>query len=206
MLVRPLLVADIEPAAAILVAAFFDYPVWRWIVPDEAERRALLPDYMRVQVRYGLLEGHAYGAIDDSGGLRGVAIWETPHGPEGPRDFDPDGTLSGYDALRPRLTDAMMRKFEAMVALQRPARAAAMGGPSYWYLPWLGVDPTAQRSGAGRALLDDMFARLDASGAACVLETENEVNVAYYEQRGFRLAHHGTLPMDGPDFWTFARP
>jgi ribosomal protein S18 acetylase RimI-like enzyme len=202
MHVRPLTESDIADAARILAIAHLGSPVWRWAVPDETERRALLPDYMRVRVRFALLEGHAYGAGDP---LCGVAIWEPPHPPDGPRDLDPDGTRTGYADVRPRLTDDMMARFDAMGADQRPVRDLAMGGPSYWYLSLLGVDPAAQRSGAGGALLADMFVRLDAAAEPCILDTSNEANIAYYEQRGFRLIHHGQVPLGGPEFWTFRR-
>ena len=57
----------------------------------------------------------------------------------------------------------------------------------------------------GRALLADMFARADASGVPCLLETEKEANVPYYEQHGFRVVASGVLPLDGPGFWTMRR-
>jgi len=200
MHVRPLTESDIDPAARVLADAHRDSPVWRWVVPDAAERRALLPDFMRVRVRFALLEGQAFGAGDP---VCGVTIWAPPHPPEGPRDLDPDGTRTGYADLRPRITDEMMARFEAMDAVQRPVRNLAMGGASHWYLSLLGVDPLAQRSGAGRALLADMCARLDVAGEPCITDTSNEANIAYYEQRGFRLVHHGQLPLGGPEFWTF---
>jgi ribosomal protein S18 acetylase RimI-like enzyme len=202
MQVRPLTESDIGPAARILADAHLGSPVWRWVVPDEAERRALLPDFMRVRVRFALLERQVFGAGDP---LSGVAIWEPPHPPERRHDLDPDGTRTGYADLRPRLTDEMMARFAAMDGVQRPARALAMGGPSYWYLSLLGVDPAAQRSGAGRALIADMCARLDAAAKPCVTDTSNAANIAYYEQRAFRVVHHGRVPLGGPEFWTFRR-
>jgi ribosomal protein S18 acetylase RimI-like enzyme len=200
--VRPLSEPDIESAARILTVAHLGSPVWRWVVPDEGERGALLPDFMRVRVRFALLEGHGYGAGDP---LCGVAIWEPPRPPDGRRDLDPDGTRTGYANVRRRFTDDMVARFDAMDAVQRPVRDLAMGGSSCWYLSLIGVDPAAQRSGAGRALLADMFLRLDAAAEPCILDTSNEANIAYYKGHGFRLVHHGQLPLGGPEFWTFRR-
>jgi hypothetical protein len=39
----------------------------------------------------------------------------------------------------------------------------------------------------------------------CMLETEKEANVPYYERHGFVVAESGTLPLDGPHFWTMWR-
>jgi len=67
--------AHIDDAARILTRAFFDYPMWTWILPDEAHRREALPAVMRASVRWGLLMGETFG-LDDP--LHAVAIWASP--------------------------------------------------------------------------------------------------------------------------------
>jgi len=112
-------------------------------------------------------------------------------------DLDPDGALTGWDDVVAPLGEEAMAKFETFVAAQRPFRDTLIpeGG---WYLPWLGVEPAAQRTGTGTALLCDMFARLDSEGIATYLETEKAANVPYYLRHGFRVVHEGALPDGGP--------
>ncbi len=192
--------SQVDEAAGLLTRAFFDYPIWPWLVPDEARRLELMPWFMGMSLRYGLLADEAYAT---SGGLRAVAIWDPPT--DSPIDLDPDGTRSGYNEMPQRMGAAAVARFNAMVEVQRPIRARVMGGRPFWYLPWLGVEPASQRCGAGTALLRDMFARSDPAGVPYCLETEKGANVRYYERHGFRVVAEGELPLGGPRFWTMRR-
>jgi ribosomal protein S18 acetylase RimI-like enzyme len=190
--------AQVDEAAALLARAFFDSPVWTWVVPDETQRRTAMAWFMSAAVRYGMLGGEAYGARAP---LRGVALWDRPS--DG-IDLDPDGTKSGFNEISSRMGEYAMARFAAM-AVSKAVREQAMGEQTHWYLSLLAADPASQRTGAGTALLADMFTRLDAAGLPCCTETSNEVNVAYYERHGFVVVGEGTFPLDGPRFWTMRR-
>jgi ribosomal protein S18 acetylase RimI-like enzyme len=195
--------SQLDEAAGVLTRAFFDYPVWTWLAADEAQRWELMPWFMRVSLRYGLLTGETYVAGEP---IVGVAMWEPPGGLDADLDEDAAGRAkTGWDELPARMGEAAMARFNAMIATQRPVRERVSGGAPVWYLPWIGVDPAAQRSGVGTALLRDVFARADAQGIPCMLETEKEANVPYYERHGFVVAEFGTLSLAGPRFWTMLR-
>jgi ribosomal protein S18 acetylase RimI-like enzyme len=75
----------------------------------------------------------------------------------------------------------------------------------HWYLAQIGVEPAQQRQGIASRLLHPMLAHLDAQALPCYLETENEVNVAFYERRGFRVvAEDAGLPA-GLHIWAMRR-
>lgn len=59
-------------------------------------------------------------------------------------------------------------------------------GPCH-YLFILGVDPPEQGRGHGKAMLNALGARADASGLPCYLETDNEGTLRMYEQAGYRV-------------------
>jgi GNAT superfamily N-acetyltransferase len=190
----------IDEAADVLARAFFDYPAWTWMAPDEAQRHELMPWYMRMSMRFGLLNGETYTTAPTT---LGVAAWEPP-GSHDTGESDPEAEAM-WDALPGRMGAQGHARFQAMIEVQRPIREQISGGNPVWYLAWLGVDPAAQRGGVGAALLAHMFARADASSVPCLLETEKQANVPYYERHGFAVVASGTLPLDGPGFWTMLR-
>lgn len=203
MLIGKLEESQIDVAADVLVRAFFDYPVWTWLAPDETQRGELMPWFMRLSLHWALAQDETYLAGDP---IAGVAMWE----PAGrlDADLDDDATAhatSAWDELPQRAGADTMARFDAMILAQRPIREKLSAGKPVWYLPWLGVDPAAQRTGVGGALLRVMFARADADGVPCMLETEKEANVPYYERHGFAVAASGELPLGGPRFWTMWR-
>jgi len=197
--VRSLGEDEIEQAAGVMVRAFISYPVWTWLVPDEVRRAALLPPYALMTMRWGRLLGATYVAGRP---VAGVAVWRPPGANE---SVDPDGSLTGWRAWNAEAGSDVFARLQALNEAQAPARAAACDGP-HWYLPWLGVDPRSQRRGVGAALLRHVFARADAAGVPCLLETEVERNVAWYERHGFIVTHAGVVPDGGPPFWTMLRP
>ncbi len=191
--------SQIDDAAHVLARAFFDAPVWTWVVPDEAQRRDLMPWYMRMALRYALLADETYTT---AGEVRGVAIWDPPS--EIDRD-DPWAEATRRE-LPTRMGEHGFARFDAMAAAQRPVRERAGEGRPAWYLSLLGVDPGAQRSGIGAALMKDTFARVDTAGVVVLTDTSKPANVPYYERHGFRVVAAGTLPLDGPPFWMMSRP
>jgi len=198
--VRLLDLNHIEEAATLMSLAFFDYPMWRWVMPDDEHRRRALPVSARASLRWGLIFRETYVVGDP---MRGVAIWVPPGMADA--DVDPDGTKTGWSAVETAIGPDGVRRFEAMIEVQRPCRDRLIP-PDGWYLAWLGVDPSSQRSGSGAALLTHMLARLDARGASAYLETEKADNVPYYQRHGFEVVHQGVLPEDGPGFWCLLRP
>lgn len=195
--------ASADDAADVLLRSFFDYPIWPWMLPDEAERRRAMSWFMRLCVRDAAADGHGYLAATE-GVVQGVAIWEPQTG-EAATVESSAREPSDWDELPSRMGAAAMDRMNAMVETQRPIRERTMADAPFWYLPWLGVDPDVQRSGVGGALLRHTLSRLDGDGIATCLETEKEANVAYYEQHGFRVVAHGDLPLGGPHFWTMRR-
>lgn len=197
--IRKLTIADVVNVGDLLARAFFDYPMLTWMMPDDAHRRIALPTFMRVSVRWGLLMNEVFGIGDP---LRAVAIWASPGMVN--EDLDPDDSVVRYSELLEAIGAEAEARHERFLAEQRIVRDAELGAQT-WYLAWLGVDPAQQRSGAGAALLRDMFKRLDTSGSDAYLETEKAANVPYYERHGFGVVTRGAISGGGPDFWTMRR-
>lgn len=187
-------------AAGVLARSFLDYPMWQWILPDEQHRQRVMPLWSREAIIWGQLAGET---VVVGSPIHGIALWARPGMAD--IDVDPDSTLgSNWPEVEDAIGPTGVRRFEMMVDIQRPLREKHIP-PGGWYLSCLGVDPARQRSGAGSALLNDMFARLDADGVATFLETEKAANVPYYLKHGYEIVHEGGLPDGGPAYWCFLR-
>lgn len=192
--------SQIDEAADVLARAFFDSPVWTWVAPDESQRRELMPWYMRMSMRFGVLNGETYTTAPL---IRGVAAWEPPVRLDA--DLSDPEAEAMWEALPERMGEHGIARFHAMIETQRPMREQISAGPPVWYLAWLGVDPAVQQNGVGAALLAHMFARADIDGVPCLTETSKHANVPYYERHGFRVVASGVFPLDGPGVWTMRR-
>jgi ribosomal protein S18 acetylase RimI-like enzyme len=76
---------------------------------------------------------------------------------------------------------------------------------AHWYVMVVGVEPAAQGSGVGRALLQPIMDRAQAAGLPCYLETAQPNNVAFYEHLGFRRLVETVDHQSGLRLWTFRR-
>ena len=75
-----------------------------------------------------------------------------------------------------------------------------------WHLGVVGVDPAHQRQGLGRAVIAPGLAAADEDGAPAYLETQDPVNVSFYEGLGFDVIAEMDLPDNGPKHWAMRRP
>ncbi|MBM2811194.1 MAG: Acetyltransferase family protein [Chloroflexi bacterium] len=168
-----------------------------FIEPDPAARRRVLPAFFDAAVRYGQLFGQVYTTHPD---VRGAAIWIAPEHTSMTED---KLVQAGFDRVGEALGEEAMGRFMQVIEAIDPVHEQAAPGP-HWYLLGLGTDPTHQSTGVGSALIAAGFAVATAQGLPAYLETMNEKNVAYYQNRGFRLAGEGQVP-SGPRVWTFVK-
>jgi len=89
--------------------------------------------------------------------------------------------------------------YERIVTLHRPADA-------HYYLGVIGVHPSAQGRGAGKALLDGIcqLSCADPLSSGVYLETASPDSLEFYYRCGFALAGEGDL--DGSPLWCLFRP
>jgi len=194
--IGPLSAAEVPPLAAVLARAFRDNPLNVAVIQsDDPVFRircnfhgmwALLPvAQARGQVLAARLEGRLAGAL----------VATNPYGyplPAPPllarfRCFWGQGW---------RVARRWARVFESLDALH-PLEPLG-------YLGTLGVDPSLQGRGVGRALLGRWLAGLDREATGAYLETDRCENVAFYERSGFRVL--GETQVLGARIWRMRRP
>jgi ribosomal protein S18 acetylase RimI-like enzyme len=154
---------------ATLVAAFASDPIIRWTFPDAATYLDAFPALL------GTLGGAAFetDTADEVADHTGAALWIAPGTPQ---DAEAIGALLDGAVAAERLPE--LGAFLEQVGEHHPEE-------HHWYLPFVGVDPTAQGRGLGSALLRHGLARADRDRLPAYLEASSPGNRALYERHGF---------------------
>ena len=194
MEIVPLADAQIDEATAVLARAFHDDPAWRWVVPNERRRAALLPWLFRMA--FEVTDGNVWTT---AGPVLGCARWLPPGRPHihiGPM-------LKAY-LTTPLKAREFTPRFLAYGRAVEAMRAAAVP-EAHWYLAGIGVDPGERRKGIGSSLV---VPGIEASGRdriPCALLTNAERNLPFYRSHGFEVVAEGRTPEDGPRAWMMRR-
>ncbi|MGI8440515.1 MAG: GNAT family N-acetyltransferase [Thermoleophilaceae bacterium] len=178
--VEPLRREDAPAAGALLAASHADYPAFRHVFPDGAQRQRVLVPFLTASAT----DAAAFGvstSVWDGERLLGVALWLPP------------GTFpwSARRKLRaaPVLTRAALAAPRSFGAFARIGAAAEKGHPQepHWSLQALGVHPRLQGQGSGRQLMLPALRSADADGLPCYVETSDPSNEGFYSRRGFEV-------------------
>lgn len=179
-------------AGGILAAAFAADPVLQYCVPATRLRSQVLPLLYEKTTRIAL----RIGGVELLSGRAG-ALWL-----EGRMD------VPFLLAVRLGLLQALWRMgVRALLQLMRhehycASRARKIGPKHYGYLWILGVDPTYQGQGWGAATLARATHALSRRGhKVCLLKTETEANVTFYEKCGFTCIDTQVVPSSGIRYW-----
>jgi GNAT superfamily N-acetyltransferase len=193
--VDPLPPDRFREAARLLGDAFLDYPAWRAIGPRRAQPRRRMLDRF---YRGALARAHRFGAplcATENGALWGIAITY-------PAERWPPPSLSFvHEAWGVALAGpgAAVRGLRSTAALD-----AAHPSERHDFLHTIGVDPRAQRRGAGSALLHHLVAEAERREAPIHLTTSAPENLPYYQRFGFELDGEDSLPRGVP-LWSMLR-
>lgn len=154
-----------------MAEAFFDDPIFGWLMPDETRRRARLRRYFGIELRYLAL---AHGRVWTTSDLGGAALSLPPGAWRVPLPV----TLLEGSAFGGRVYRA------ARVGLAIEWRHVR---ESHYYVRDVGVAPEMQGKGLGSALLRPTLDRCDREGVPAYLEASSDRNAALYERLGFRV-------------------
>jgi ribosomal protein S18 acetylase RimI-like enzyme len=177
-------------AAGVLARAFADDPLFAWALPDPARRTRALPYVFAGTLRHC----RRRGGEETAGDVDAVVGWmRGEHLRMSPRDV----LAAGLVTTPARLGLAATRRLQAHEAACE--RALVEAAPPRWaYLCVVGVEPTAQGRGLGRAVISASLDAMSSDHATCLLKTENPRNVAVYEHLGFRVVRTVQPPV-GPE-------
>jgi GNAT superfamily N-acetyltransferase len=172
---RPARADEADRLAAALAAAFYDDPVFGWLMPDERKRLGRLTLFFANELRDVVLPKGTAWTTDS---LQGAALalppdsWRVPPGAlvRGAPDF------ARMFGLRLPLALGLLTRME-MRHLREP----------HHYLPYIGVEPAGQGRGLGSRLMFPTLQECDRTGLPAYLEATSDRNQELYERHGFRV-------------------
>ena len=162
---------EIPRAVAAIVAAFLTDPPARFAWPSPHDYLAAMPVATGEFAGSCFQHGTAYVSAD----FCGAALWLPP-------GVEPNGQALEKvfrDTAKPEHMDDLLATFEKMEK-SHPREA-------HWYLPQIGVDPTAQGKGIGAALMRHALARCDQERSLAYLEASKPQNIPFYQSHGFEV-------------------
>lgn len=189
-MIREATANDVEGATGTLTAAFADYPFTRHTIgADDHEGR--LREFQRLFLaEVGLPHGRVWVSDD----LAAVAVWSTPDGGAGPT----------MERLLPRMAELAGDRADAYASAEATMQPHRPRKPA-WFLGTIGVLPSMQGRGLGRAVMEPGLAAAESAGLPAFLETSTEANVRVYEALGFEVTAEYDLPDGGPRTWAMLR-
>ncbi len=162
---------EVQHAVGSVVAAFITDPLTRFAWPAPHDYLRAMP--LATREFGGASFDHHTAYV--SGDYRGAALWLPP-------GAHPNGAALEQvfrDTAKPEHLDDLLATFEEMDAWHPEE--------PHWYLPVIGVEPNAQGTGLGGALMRHALARCDEEGALAYLESSNPRNISLYERHGFEM-------------------
>ncbi len=109
---------------------------------------------------------------------------------------------AGLDTLADALGAAAADRFCSVLGAVEPYHRTDVPA-EHWYVMVVGIEPTAQGLGLGRALLAPILEEARRDRLPCYLETAQPNNVPFYEHLGFHVLRDVVHESSGLRLWTF---
>ena len=186
---------EVSSTAKMIARAFAEDPLFSLFYYSLADQKKYEHLFYEFLLKFGLISGEVYAS---SPSLEGVIIW-LKEGEQASHTWDVlrSGMLSIWNKID---VDSVLKytQFTSQIHqkhVQEP----------HWYLQLLAVDPVYQHQGIGKKLMLPMLRQCDTDTLCCYLETQNQVNVNYYQEFGFRVVETTVLPDTHVQLWCMLR-
>jgi GNAT superfamily N-acetyltransferase len=171
---RPATAENVGRLKAVMAEAFFEDPIFGWLMPEDSKRLGRLRRYFAIELRHVAL---ARGRVWTNSNLTGAAMslppgaWRTP-----PQITLLEGSAFGLHIGRVARFGAAMEWRHMRQMRER-----------HYYIRDVGVLPDMQGQGLGSALMRPTLERCDRQGLPAYIEASSERSAALYERLGFQL-------------------
>jgi ribosomal protein S18 acetylase RimI-like enzyme len=192
-LYRPAVAGEVEALATSLAAAFYDDPVFGWLLPDAATRRSRIERFFALELEHVIMP---VGEVWTTDGLPGAALvappgkWRLP--------------ISAQARHAPQFARVFGRRLPWGLGLLTKMESKHLKEP-HVYFPYIGIRPEDQGRGLGSGVMSAPLAHADEQHLPCYLEATCPDNARLYRRLGFEDI--GTLTFLGsPPLALMRRP
>lgn len=188
---------DAYKASLVFAEAFYDYPLFKGIIPDD-KRMEALSIMFDMDIRYAMRTGGAYALNEE---LEAVMTWQY-HSVQ-------KADIWGYfSAVTPRMFrlifllgfKCLNRLQEMFTEIQKQMDVLKVP-PDTSYLSSIGIKKSLQGQGMGKKLLAPMLEELQKRGRNVLLCTNLAKNVEIYKHFGFEVLEQGKNNAAGCGTW-----
>ncbi|HIG40613.1 MAG: GNAT family N-acetyltransferase [bacterium] len=178
--------AEQSVLAKVLVRAFEEDPVLRWILPSPVEYQRVSQTYFELVLKQSLSSKRCYTTDEQSG----VSLWE-----------EPDHLPSAGSQLLHFLRLSWLLRGDISRVLDLQSLMSSYRPPKpFWHLTYIATDPARQGKGIGASLMKPVTKIAREQNIPIYLECSNRANLSFYRAHGFRLVDEVSYP-GGPTIW-----
>lgn len=185
---------DLELGVKIMSKAFYNDPLWVYLLPDEVRRKKVLKKFFEILLSVGILNNQVYGV---SNPLKGVVIWEKP---DSTFNFPWKIIISSIGFFIRNIVTfirawPVFKKFSSMQKRNAPGK--------HYYLISIGISPEFQGKGLASILIRPFLDEALLNGYGVYTETLTPENVPIYGHYGFKVVEKFSFPEKKLDLWAF---
>ena len=171
-----------------LTAAFLDYPIFSDVLFNTSSRYHKLQEWVKMVVRYAHKFASIYSTSENCEGSI-VFVDTTYHDKETIWRW----ILAGYFRLRFKWNKEELKKYENIITQIDRLRKKNVP-PDHIYIMLLGVNPSFQKQGHARKLLNLAISRSKEKKIPLYLETFKPINEGIYQKFGFKTMEKYPIP------------
>jgi hypothetical protein len=178
---------DFKKIATMWTKAFLEYPSYKHIIPDEDDRKKLLPLGMDVVTRFGFIYG-TFAATSPE--MEGVFLYLTPE----------QLPITTWKMIRSGMLKLIFKwpwkycsRWLKLLDFQ-DAKLKVHAPKHFTYLANGAVEPGKQRAGIGSGFLKSIIVNMDKKGMGCYGETFEKSNAKLYDRIGLKVVAEYAVP------------
>ncbi|MCR8744068.1 GNAT family N-acetyltransferase [Romboutsia lituseburensis] len=179
--------------AKVLTLSLEKDPLYINLFPDENKRKKYLDRFFEMRIKYGLKYGRVYTISDKYEGVLIILPGEdvmTPIKVFRSGGIKLIGTL-GRNNMK-KLVDILDYLYTKEKLYMRD---------NFIKISLIGINPIYQNKGYGSHMIKYILKQIEGQNISCYLETQNFINLNFYEKLGFKILETGNMPVENVSYW-----